>query len=236
VAKFRLVALLLVYCGLAAANSIIVQSVDTPLGEQQTLWIDENGTNTQLYWAGGINVSVDGTTRVMWCVQLFVDINLNTTYNTVVDWANTPQLQRIGWLVQNVAGFITTQAQGAALQLAIWDISEDNADGFTAGKVRQSTSNTTPTDPVVLALAKSYETQSATKLYEWVPVYHDVTVIGGTPVQNLIGPLVKDDVTMPTAPEPGDWVMALGGLALIVGARWWRSRAVKPVRPRVVQN
>jgi hypothetical protein len=234
VATCRLVALLLVYCGLAAANSIIVQSVDTPLGEQQTLWINENGTNTQLYWAGGINASVDGTTRVMWCVQLFVDINLNTTYNTVVDWADTPQLQRIGWLVQNVAGFITTQAQGAALQLAIWDIAEDNGDGFTAGKVRKSTG--TATDPTVLTLAQQYESQSANKLYEWVPVYHNVTIVGGTAVQNLIGPLVKDDVIMPAAPEPGDWMMALGGLALIVGARWWRSRAVKAARPRVIQN
>jgi len=220
----RIVALAVVCCGLGVANSIIVQSVDTPLGQQQTLWINENGTPTQLFWAGGINVAVDGVTRVMWCIQLFVDINLNTTYNTVVDWANTANEQRVGWLIKNVVGGVTTQAQGAAFQLAIWDIMEDNGDGFSAGKVRKSSSSQHPTDATVLALAQQYETQSLGKLYEWEPVYHNVTVNTGTAVQNLMGPLTRDDVVMPAAPEPGDWALMGGGLVLIVGASYWRTR------------
>jgi hypothetical protein len=204
-------------CGLVPANTIIVQNVDTPLGEQQTLWINENGTNTQLYWAGGINASVDGHVRVMWCVQLFVNISLNTTYNTVVDWADTPQLQRVGWLMENVVGGVTTKIQGAAFQLAIWDIIEDNGNGFApgAGKVSQSTSTLHPTDPTVLTLAQQYESQSAGKLYEWVPVYHNTQRSNGTPVQNLIGPVVNDGGVDSVAPEPKGWWLMLGGLALI---------------------
>jgi hypothetical protein len=218
----RTVALAVVCCGLGVANSIIVQSVDTPLGMQQSLWINENGTPTQLFWAGGINVSVDGVTRVMWCIELFVNISLNTTYNTVVDWANTAQEQRVGWLIKNVVGGVTTQAQGAAFQLAIWDIMEDNGDGFTTGKVQKSTG--TATDATVLQLAQQYETQSLGKLYEWEPVYNNVTVSKGTPVQDLMGPLTPDDVIMPKAPEPGDWALMGGGFALIAIAGYWRKR------------
>ena len=113
---------------------------------------------------------------------------------------------------------------GAAFQLAIWDIMEDNGDGFSAGKVRKSSSSQHPTDATVLALAQQYETQSLGKLYEWEPVYHNVTVNTGTAVQNLMGPLTRDDVVMPAAPEPGDWALMGGGLVLIVGASYWRTR------------
>src|SRR5262249_43167817 len=159
-------------------------------GLQNTLYINENGTNTELFWVGGINATIDGHMRVVWCAQLFVDINLNTTYNSTVDFADTAQLQRVGWMMKNLVQGVTTQLQGAAFQLAIWDIIEDNGDGFNsgAGKVYKSTSTQHPTDATVLSLAAQYEAQSLGKLYEWVPVYHNVTVKGGTPVQELIGP------------------------------------------------
>jgi hypothetical protein len=229
-ALLRLGIALLVCNGLGYANSIILTSVDTPLGEQQTLWIDENGTNTQLYWAGGINASVDGHPRVLWCVQLLVDINLNTTYNTTVDFADTPNLQRVGWMMQNQVAGVTTQLQGAAFQLAVWDIMEDNGDGFAAGagKVTQSTDPTHPTDPAVLAAAAQYESASAGKSYTWIPIYHNVTTTTGSPVQNLAGPLVNDGGPLSFTPEPGDLALVLGGLALMAAGRWRKT----PLRAR----
>jgi hypothetical protein len=218
----RAILALFVWSCTAAGNSIILQSVDTPLGEQQTLWINEQGTATQLFWAGGINASVDGHARVLWCVQLFVNIGLNTTYNTVVDWADTPQLQRVGWLMQNVVGGVTTQAQGAAFQIAIWDIVEDNGDGFNSGKVAKSSSSSHPTDPTVLNLAIQYETLSQGKLFKYAPVYHNVKVSDGSAVQNLMGPLAYDGGVLGQAPEPGDGWMTLGGCALIALARYGR--------------
>jgi len=213
------------FAALCCANSIIVNSVDTPLGLQNTLYINENGSNTQLFWVGGINATIDGHARVVWCAQLFVDINLNTTYNSTVDFADTAQLQRVGWMMKNLVQGVTTQLQGAAFQLAIWDIIEDNGDGFNAGagKVYKSTSTQHPTDTTVLALAAQYEAQSLGKLYEWVPVYHNVTVKGGTPVQELIGPIVNDGGPLSEAPEPRDAGMMLGGLSLI-GLAWRRRR------------
>jgi hypothetical protein len=211
-------------CGASYANSIILTSVDAPLGQQQTLWINEQGTNTLLYWAGGINASVDGHARVLWCVELFVDINLNTTYNTTVDWADTPSLKRVGWLMHNVVSGVTTQTQGAALQLAIWDIIEDGGDGLNpgAGKVYKSTDASHPTDAAVLSLALQYESQSQGKLYDWVPVYHNVIVSDGSPVQDLIGEFVRDGGPLSELPEPEVPGMVFGGLALM--AAGWRRR------------
>lgn len=213
----RAITLALVCAATGVANSIILQSLDLPLGEQQTLWINEQGTNTQLYWAGGINATVDGHARVLWCVQLLVNIGLKTTYNTTVDWADTPTLERVGWLIQNQVKGVTTQTQGAAFQLAIWDIMEDNGDGFGlgAGKVYQSTDAVHKTDPTVLAQALQYETMSQGKLFAYVPVYHNVQVSNGAPVQNLIGALAYDGGVLSQAPEPNGRWLAVAGLVLI---------------------
>jgi hypothetical protein len=230
----RVLFALLACSGLCVANSIILQSIDLPLGEQQSLWIGENGKDTQLNWVGAYNASIDGFARVLWCVELPVNINLNTTYNTTVDWADTPSLQRVGWLVENVVGGITTQVQGAAFQLAIWDIIEDNGDGFEvgAGTVTQSTGKKHPTDPTVLLLAQQYESQSVGQLYEWVPVYTNVRVPNGAPVETMIGELTYDGGVLSEAPEPEGWWLMAGGVALIALGRWRsylrRSRSFKP--------
>jgi hypothetical protein len=205
------------------ADSIILTSLDTPLGEQSTLWISEKGTDSQLYWAGGINATIDDKyTRVLWCVQLFTGIGLHTNYNTTIDWADTPQLARAGWLVQNVAPTLTSQTQGAAFQLAIWDIIQDNGDGFApgAGTVYQATKHTT--DPNVLSQAVQYETISAGKSFPWIPVYNNVT-INGQLVQNLIGPLTYDGGPLSEAPEPADAGLVVSGLVLI-GIGSWRAK------------
>jgi hypothetical protein len=209
----RAIFALLVCSVVGSANSIIVQ-VDTPLGE--SIYINQDGVATQLGWAGGITGAADGHSRLLWCLQLFVDINTGTTYNSVVDWADTANLQRVGWMVQNVAPTLTTKAQGAAFQLAIWDIMEDNGDGLTSGRVAKSSSSVHPTDATVLSLAAQYETQSVGKNFKWVPVYHNFTVNGGAAVQNLIGGLTYDGGVDGMAPEPGGLWMVLGGAALIL--------------------
>jgi hypothetical protein len=96
-------------------------------------------------------------------------------------------------MMANVVQNVTTRAEGAAFQLAIWDIIEDNGDGFAtgAGKIYQSTTTTHKTDATGLALAQPYEAQSVGKSFTWTPIYYDVT-LNGVAVQNLIGPLTYD--------------------------------------------
>ena len=202
-ALLRLSVVFAILASMGNATTIILTSLDMALGEQNSLWIDENGTAQALGWVGGINATVDGHPRVLWCVQLFVNASLNQTYNATIDFADTPNLQRVGWLIATQLSKVTTPTLGAAFQLAIWDIMEDNGDGFAvgAGKVYQSTNLTHPTDSSVLTAAQAYEAQSFGKTYKWVPVYHNVA-LNGTDVQDLIGPIVPDGGPFSQAPEP----------------------------------
>ena len=206
--------LLVVSAAPALANTIIVNNVDTTLGEY-SVYLNENGVNTSAYWAGGILITVDGYARSVFCVQLFTDIYLNTTYTTTIDFSDTANLKRVGWLLQHE--FPVGQVAGAAFQLAIWDIIEDNGDGFgtktkTAGTVSQSTDANNLTSSAVLTAAVKYEADSLGKSSDYGAVYHNY--LGATPMQNLMGAPVTDGGPSP-APEPSAIFLMIGGLALI---------------------
>src|ERR1019366_2624616 len=140
------VLLLVVSAAPALANTIVVNNVDTTLGEYYVN-LNEKGTNTSAYWAGGILITVDGYSRSVFCVQLFTDIYLNTTYTTTIDFSDTANLKRVGWPLQN--GFPGGQAAGAAFQLGVLDLIGDNGGGFgivrqPPGTVRQSNAPSIP--------------------------------------------------------------------------------------------
>ena len=223
--KILILLALLTTCS-ALANTIVVNDVDQVLG-QSSLYINENGTNNALYWAGGIDIAVDGYTRAVFCVQLFTNIYLNTTYGTTMDFSDTPNLKRVGWLLENE--FPVTQAGGAAFQLAIWDIVEDNGDGFgttttRAGKVSQSTDASNLTSIAVLDAANKYEADSLGKSSDLGIVYHNVVLSNGTTAQTLMGLPVADSGPSP-APEPAAVLLFFSGLALIGLSRMRRGGA-----------
>ena len=213
---------------------MIVSDVDHPLG-MGSLWIDEKGVPEGLYWAGGVDIVVDGYARVVFCVDLLTSVNVPGTYDTTMDFSDTPyispgnysdvpSLKRVGWLLQNE--WPSTALDGAALQLAIWGIITDKGDGFgtadaPAGIVSQSTDASHPTDSSVLAAAILYETESAGMSSSFGIVYHNTT-LDGVPVQTLMGPGTDDGGPSP-APEPATVLMIFGGLALIGVSRLRRS-------------
>jgi len=213
------------------ANTIIVNAVDNAYGWQNSLYIDESGTNEQLYFAGGIDISVDGYSRLAYCVDLFTNVNVPGTYATTMDYADTPNLKRVGWLMKNEWPSAPSytgaalQLQGAAFQLAIWDIMVDGGNGFDAGQVQKSTDASHPTDPGVLAAAIQYETDSLGKSAVYGIVYHNVTT-GSNPVtvQTLMGRNATDGGPSVT-PEPGVVLLISSGLALIVLGRLRRRAA-----------
>jgi len=194
-------------CPVLANTVLSVDSVNTNLGVYN-LWIDENNVATEAYWAGAINISVNGQSTIAFCAQLFVDINLGKNYNTVVDYANTASLERVALLLDY--HFPTTAITGAGLQLAIWDIMEDGGDGLASGKVQAITA-TSPlytgsnlTDASVLAAANvylGYTTGLTTMAY----YYDNTDQSTGAEVQDLIS----------QTPEPSAIVLIFSGLALI---------------------
>jgi hypothetical protein len=158
-------------------------------------------------WVGGIDVTVDDYSRVLYCVQLRVNIYVPGTYNSVLDFADTPSLQRASWLMQYNAP--TTPVTGAGFQLALWDILQDGADGFDTGNVRSVAA--TPSD--VLTAALSYEALSVGKRGAEAIIYDNYT-LDGTPQQKLIGFWPNDDGPTPS-PEPSAIILLFSGLALI---------------------
>jgi hypothetical protein len=125
------------------------------------------------------------------------------------------------------ADWVTTPAQGAGLQLAIWDLVENAGDGFGAGSVQAATLLNGPaaevTDPTVLAWAQYYEAQA------FIPghtsndafVYVNVNLANGSPAQMLEGPEFTSDGGPQPQPEPSTLVLAGTALAALglVGRR-----------------
>jgi hypothetical protein len=145
-------------------------------------------------------------------------------------------LDRVSWLLDNAlmpgqnggttpsalpkADWVTTAPEGAGLQLAIWDIVQDNGDGFSAGTVQQG-SAANPTDATVLSWAKYYESQSVGQSSNDAYVYVNVNMGNGSPAQTLEGPKFTQDGGPQPAPEPSTLILVgtiLVGLG-VVGRR-----------------
>ncbi len=159
------------------------------------------------------------------CVDLFTDINITTYYNTVVlhpDQVANKHIGRVSWLVDNALlptqnnvytsvlpeeDWVMTPEQGAAIQLAIWDIVHDGGDGLSSGSVQfDRTVNT-----VVDDWAATYFSASLGKSSDLAFVYRNFNG-SGVEAQMLAGPMFSDDGPHPN-PEPRTFVLA--GAALL---------------------
>ncbi|MBZ5625238.1 MAG: PEP-CTERM sorting domain-containing protein [Acidobacteriia bacterium] len=246
----RLFAGLLLLSTLASANSIIVATgVDWNRGENIT--IAENGLNPQSYYAGVIYITLTQATlqynRETLCVDLFTDINPNVVYGTTVlnpADVSGKNLDRVAWLVDNAlrpsenpapfnhsllpsGDWVASPAQGAGIQLAIWDIVHDGGDGFAAGQVQVPST----TDTGVLSMlgwATTYESLSLHQSSPYAFIYKNVWSDGTTPAQMLAGPQFLDGGPAPpifppfNAPEPSTFLMV--GAALVVAGSFRRNR------------
>jgi hypothetical protein len=229
---------LLTFAGLASAGTITATGVDWSRGG--SIWINEDGTPQSAYFAGVvlINLSENGQqySRDTLCVDLFTDIYIGVTYDTsVVGPGAVPDrhLNQVAWLLNNAllptqgpvyssalpaADWVTTASQGAGIQLAIWDITTDNGDGFSSGRVQAATAPGASTDPTVLAWARTYERLSLRESSNQAFVYLNSGIGSGTPAQMLEGPVFHDGGPMPlgiasSTPEPATCFLA--GLALV---------------------
>ena len=222
---FTLAGLMIVSSGFASATTISFQGLDAARSAQ--VWMNftylagdlmlngntassTTSVNEQI-GVGVLNVAFDGSLQLQdaFCVDRFRYIsNGNYTVNVSVP-STVNNGNRAAWLLHDIlpqinAAPVGTQQRNlaAALQMAIWDIIQDGGDGFTAGRIRQSTSVAHPTDSVILSLANTFITQSNGHAYTNALVLSNVNVNSYT--QRLI---VDQGV-----PEPSTWALALTGL------------------------
>ncbi len=223
-------------CGIAAADTIIATGVNQNAGEYH-VWIDQQGTNVDTYFAGVIDITLtdaegDQFLRDTMCVQLFIDIYLGQTYGTSVMTPNEAgggSLDEVSWLLDNeLPGILaapaapSSPAQGAGLQLAIWKLTVDGGGSFSTGEVQAATGAET-TDPTVLYWAEQYEALAL------IPgnttndafVYVNVNLQNGSPAQMLEGPEFRNDGGPQPMPEASTLVLAGTALAALglVGRR-----------------
>jgi hypothetical protein len=203
-----------------ATTVITVSGGDTNTG-LSGVYIDVNGTPTAIGWMGGIDVSGTGIVPLVYRLDLSASLSTGN-FNIVPDFSDPAADQRVAWLMQNEwpSTFYTgatLQTQGAAFQLAIWDILLDSgaAAGFgtrtqAAGVVSQSTGSTATPTAVILA-AQQYETLSAGKTAAGFGVIYAV----GSGVETLMGP----------TPEPAAMILICSGLAMIAVGRLRRRRS-----------
>ena len=234
----RLSIILLLACGLSGATTLVA-TVDPARGEYN-LWFNEHGASggaTQAYFAGVVFLDLNATGtdyyRDTLCVDLYTNITVGQAYGTGVvtpDGVPGRGLNRVSWLIDNALlptenvsflsaldkpDWVDSPAQGAGIQLAIWDIVVDGGDGFSAGQVEASSDTNNPTDPDVLKWANFYEDQSAGKSSDLAFVYETFSLGNGLPAQMLAGPEFQDHGPQPT-PEPS--TVPLGGAGLVAVA------------------
>lgn len=222
---FTLAGLMIASSGLASATTITFQGLDAARSAQ--VWMNftylagdlmlngntassTTSVNEQL-GVGVLNVAFDGSLQLQdaFCVDRFRYIsNGNYTVNVSAP-SSVNNGNRAAWLLHDIlpqinAAPVGTQQRNlaAALQMAIWDIIQDGGDGFTAGRIRRSTSSSNPTNSIILSLANSFITASNGQSYTNALVLSNVNVNSYT--QRLI---VDNGV-----PEPSTWALALTGL------------------------
>ena len=203
----------------ALADQIIVNGLD-PLRSGGVM-MKESGTEIWAGYVGVILLTVNSGgqsySRDSLCVDLFTNIYLGQTYDTTVqrpDEVQGKHLGRVSWLVDNallptqgvyastlaVPDWVTSQAQGMGIQLAIWDIVHDAGNGFSAGSVQAATQN--PTNSTVLYWAQRYLDLSLGQRSDLAFIYNNFQVGASTQVQMLAGPKFADQGPAPPAPPP----------------------------------
>ena len=221
---------LLAFAKIASADTTItVPGVDWSMGGN--IWLDAGGTPEDAYFAGliYINLIQDGQTyaRDTLCVDFYTDIVIGNTYDTqVLAPGQVPgrNLDQVAWLIDNAllpgqnpqyqsalpsADWVTTVAQGEALQLAVWSITTDGSVGpLSLTDPNNNTGN--QTDPQVQQWTATYLALSRGQTSSVAYVYQNWSASG--PAQMLEGAEFLDNGPAP-APEPLSYVLV--GTALI---------------------
>ena len=145
-----------------------------------------------------------GGSKTIVCVDFFVGIGEGIYSVNLLGPNAISNGTRVAWMLRNTLPSINTQSDPLArrqmatgFQLAIWDIVHDSGDGFSAGRIQQSTSALT--DSSVLFWAKAFLGGTVGQSLNSGIVYRNAGGIG-------VSQQLMSDVT-----EPSTYAMFLMG-------------------------
>lgn len=218
-AAFGLVGLLV---SAAQATTIAPTSYDNDSGMMVNIKV--NGTELH-QWAGPFNAIYNGASVIdVYCLDFFAAIDYQTyTVNT-----SSP----IGTFLEDAARVYTTfvgnvraasgetrRLAGAALQVALWEVTTDGynpgaaaMDWLTTGNFRKSSEKALAENAALEGIVKSYLGASLQ------PVGPNVTLFTSASSHVAMQTLIGDPI-----PEPGTWAMIGAGLLMVGVSRARRS-------------
>ncbi|HWE38303.1 MAG TPA: PEP-CTERM sorting domain-containing protein [Isosphaeraceae bacterium] len=115
--------------GLKSADDQVVDVIYGP---------DVHHLSEYKFYAGPFVASLDGGAKFdAYCVDLYHDLSPTqaVTLRSIADLGGGHGAA-VGFLYDTFASQVTNSAQGAGLQLAIWDVEYDGGDGFSTGLFR----------------------------------------------------------------------------------------------------
>lgn len=197
--------------GSASAASITVTGIG--YGRTDVPMYLNGSTTSSTHYAVEILVNVGSTPYIAYCVDLFTSIGFGTYDSTIGSATTYINGQRLAWVYSTYAAGVVNNDQGAAVQLALWDIVHDNGDGLAAGNIQ-----VVPTySATVINLANSIIAASVGQSSNNATFLHNTVVSTGAPAQTLITAYAAQ------VPEPSTTaLMGLGTLLTAFG--WFRGR------------
>ena len=202
----------------AAANAADIKFFGADMTFTRDVRISYLGQNSHVY-AGPLKVAVDGGSQFSaYCVDLAHSISSGDQWSVTVTSTSDPSLNngvRLGQIYNKYAGSVSSKDEGAALQLALWDVWADGGDGFSSGAFRATSISAS-----VTALFSAIVADPLTGISSFTNYYKaDFHGPNNDRNQNLIGGTPPNATPVP---EPAS--MAVIGLGL---AALRRRRAVK---------
>jgi hypothetical protein len=174
------------------------------------------------FYAGPFVATLDGGAKFdAYCVDLYHDLSSTQTVSLQpIAGLTGGHGAAVGYLYDTFASKVTNSAQGAGLQLAIWDVEYDGGDGFSTGLFRVgkgTTSQALAAANQYLAALKAASDPSGAATW-FVCTNHGAD---GTINQDLVG-----NPPLRAVPEPASLILlGAGGFGLLARSRL-RRRAV----------
>lgn len=110
-----------------ASKAATIEVFDNGYGDYAPMIFNGDPTNGPgVEWI----LSIDGgPDLIAYCLDIYTPIDYTYYDSTITGPSGFPDGERIAWMYENYAPFVSSDAQAIALQFAIWDVAHDGGMG-----------------------------------------------------------------------------------------------------------